>query len=163
MEYYESPGEASWVNEGLSDYAQSLVGYVDTSIPPADAAADGHIKCFTGFQPPQFGGPENSLTLWEDQGGPEVLCDYGAAYSFMMYLFDHYGEAFMSALHREDLNGLAGLDKVLDAFGSKKSGMDTIHDWAATMALDAQLDKGRKLTGGRLADFTAKSLSSRIN
>jgi len=163
LESYESPGEASWVNEGLSDYAQSLVGYVDTSVPPSDPAADGHIKCFTGYQPPQFGGPENSLTLWEDQGGPEVLCDYGAAYSMMMYLFDHYGEAFMSALHREDLNGLAGLDKVLDQFGSKKSGMDTIHDWAATMALDAQLDKGRKLTGGRVSDLTAKSLSSSIN
>ena len=163
LEYYESPGEASWVNEGLSDYAQSLVGYVDTSIPPSDPAADGHIKCFTGYQPPQFGGPENSLTLWEDQGGPEVLCDYGAAYSLMMYLFDHYGEAFMSALHREDLSGLEGLDKVLAQFGSKKSGMDTIHDWAATMALDAQLDKGRKLTGGRVADFTARSLSSSIN
>ena len=81
----------------------------------------------------------------------------------MMYLFDHYGEAFMSALHREDLSGLAGLDKVLDQFGSKKSGMDTIHDWAATMALDAQIDKGRKLTGGRVSDFTAKSLSSSIN
>jgi hypothetical protein len=163
LEYYASPGEFSWINEGLSDYAQSLVGYVDTSIPPADPAADGHIKCFTGYQPPQFGGPENSLTLWQDQGGPEILCDYGAAYSFMMYLFDHYGEDFMSALHREDLNGLEGLDKVLDQFGSRKSGMDTIHDWAAMMALDAQLDKGRKLTGGRIADYTSTSLSSSIN
>jgi hypothetical protein len=163
LEYYEDPDELSWVNEGLSDYAQSLVGYVDTSIPPDQAAADSHIKCFTGFQPPSFGGPENSLTLWQDQGAPEILCDYGAAYSFMMYLFSHYGEDFMSALHRQDGNGLQGLDTVLDQFGSKKSAMDTIHDWAATMALDAQLDKGRKLTGGNIRDFTAASLSAVIN
>ena len=30
LEYYASPGETSWLNEGLSDYAQTIVGYVDT-------------------------------------------------------------------------------------------------------------------------------------
>lgn len=163
LEYYEDPDEVSWVNEGLADYAQSLVGYVDTTTPPDAANADGHLKCFSGYQPPQFGGSENSLTLWEDQGGPEVLCDYGAAYSLMMYLFSHYGEDFMSAFHREDANGLEGLDIVLDQFGSTKSAMDTIHDWAAMAALDAALDKGRKLTGGSVDDFTSSSLSSKIN
>ena len=33
LEYYESPGEANFVNEGLSDWAQTLVGYVDPSRP----------------------------------------------------------------------------------------------------------------------------------
>ena len=163
LEYYEDPDEASWVNEGLSDYAQTLVGYVDTKIPVDDPTADGHIKCFTGYQDPSFGGPENSLTNWQDQGAPEILCDYGAAYSFMEYLDGHYGEAFMSALHREDGNGLAGLDTVLDHFGSKDSAMTVLHKWAATMALDAALDKGRKLTGGSVSSYTASTLSSKIN
>ena len=34
LESYEDADEASWVNEGLSDYAQSLVGYVDTIDSP---------------------------------------------------------------------------------------------------------------------------------
>jgi len=39
LEYYEDADEVSWVNEGLSDYAQTLVGYVDTSIPPDQPGA----------------------------------------------------------------------------------------------------------------------------
>ncbi len=114
LEYYQDPDEESWINEGLSDWAQTLVGYVDPSIPPDAPGADSHLSCFQGFQPPNFGGPENSLTEWGDQGGPEILCDYGAAYSFMEYLASHYGQSFMTALHREDAGGLAGLDAVLD-------------------------------------------------
>ena len=29
LEYYEDADEVSWVNEGLSDWAQTLTGYVD--------------------------------------------------------------------------------------------------------------------------------------
>jgi hypothetical protein len=153
LEYYEDPDEESWINEGLSDWAQTLVGYVDPSIAPDAAGADGHLSCFQGFQPPNFGGPENSLTEWSDQGGPEILCDYGAAYSFMEYLASHYGPAFMSALHREDAGGLAGLDAVLDQFHAKRSAMGTIHDWAAAMALDSAL-------GGRTSPQAALSIAS---
>jgi Immune inhibitor A peptidase M6 len=163
LEHYEDVDEANWINEGLSDYAQTLVGYVDTRIPPTGADTDGHIACFDGYLGRSYGGPENSLTMWEDQGGPEVLCDYGAAYSFMMYLYSHYGERFMSALHRQNANGMDGLNKVLDRFKSKKSAKATIHDWAATMALDAALDRSHKLNGGNRNAFTAKWLSSFVN
>ena len=163
LEYYEDPDELSWINEGLSDYAQTLVGYVDTRISPDAKGADGHIKCFDGYQDPSFGGPENSLTNWQDQGAAEILCDYGAAYSFMNYLYSHYGEKFMSALHREDGGGMTGLNTVLQQFGSKETAMSTIHKWAAEQALDQALDQGRKLTGGRASDYQASFLNSKIN
>lgn len=159
LEYYEDPDEESWINEGLSDWAQTLVGYVDPSIAPDAPGADSHLSCFQGFQPPNFGGPENSLTEWSDQGGPEILCDYGAAYSFMEYLASHYGPAFMSALHREDASGLAGLDAVLDQFHADRSAMGTIHDWAAAMALDSAL--GRR--GGHRSPFSIASMNAKIN
>jgi hypothetical protein len=162
LEYYEDPAEVSWVNEGLSDWAQTLVGYVDPSTPPDAPGADGHLACFQGFQPPNFGGPENSLTLWGDQGGPEILCDYGAAYSFMEYLESHYGEAFMTALHRNDTAGLAGLDEVLDQFHAHRSAMETIHDWAAAMALDSVMGQ-RKLTGGDSRALSIASMNAKIN
>ena len=42
--------------------------------------------------PRDCGGPENSLTLWGDQGNPNaILADYGNAYSFMLFLYDRYG------------------------------------------------------------------------
>jgi hypothetical protein len=164
LEYYASPGEASWINEGLSDFAQTLVGYVDPSLPVDDPNADGHITCFLGWEAADgFGGPENSLTQWGDQGGPETLCDYGAAYTFMQYLDGHYGHDFMTALHNEDLNGLEGLDAVLTQFSAPRNGMQTIRDWAAAMALDHVVDGGASLTGGPDARYTEDSLDAIIN
>lgn len=159
LEYYQDPDEESWINEGLSDWAQTLVGYVDPSIAPDQPTADSHLACFQGFLTPNFGGPENSLTEWGDQGGPEILCDYGAAYSFMEYLASHYGPAFMSALHRNPGNGLAGLDAVLKQFGSSATAMDTLHNWAAAMALDSAL--GGK--AGKGSPFSIASMNAKIN
>ncbi|MGY2874119.1 hypothetical protein ACVW00_001309 [Marmoricola sp. URHA0025 HA25] len=162
LEYYEDPDEVSWVNEGLSDWAQTLVGYVDPSIAPDAPGADGHLSCFQGYQPPNFGGPENSLTVWSDQGGPEILCDYGAAYSFMEYLESHYGEAFMTALHRNDDSGLDGLDAVLSQFHAHRTAQETLHDWAAAMALDSVAGQ-RKLTGGDSRALSIASMNAKIN
>lgn len=163
LESYVDADETSWVNEGLSDYAQSLVGYVDTSLPPTSPDADSHIGCFQGYLPESYGGAENSLTLWQDQGGPEVLCDYGAAYSMMMYLRSHYGDEFMSALHTEPANGIEGLDNVLAKFGAKRDAQQTIHDWLATMALDAAIDKTGKVSGGPKKWLSSSELNSSIN
>ncbi len=164
LEYYEDPGELSWVNEGLSDWAQTLVGYVDPTLPPDAANADSHMACFQGFLGDNFGGPENSLTLWGDQGGPEILCDYGAAYLFMQYLESLYGEAFLTELHRNDLHGLEGLQAVLDQFGAGVTAQETIHNWAAMVALDGALDaNGGVLNGGDAAALSASSLTTKIN
>jgi hypothetical protein len=165
LEYYQDPDEVSWVNEGISDWAQSLVGYVDTTIAPDQPQADSHLSCFMGFQPPSFGGPENSLTLWGDQGGPEILCDYGAAYSFMAYLHGKFGDAFMSAFHKNPANGLAGLDATLQEQGIHENAEDLLHQWAAMVALDHALQAGHgaKLTGGSTADYVSDELDAKIN
>ena len=159
LEHYADPDEVSWVNEGLSDYAQTLVGYVDPTAP--QPGGDSHIGCFEGWLDPSFGGPENSLTNWGDQGGPEILCDYGAAYSIMSVLAGRYGESFMSALHRAPGNGLQGLDDVLASFATGKTATQVLHEWAALMALDNQA--GSSLTGGSVADYTSAALWSTIN
>jgi hypothetical protein len=166
LEYYEDPDEVSWVNEGLSDWAQTLVGYVDPTIPPDDPAADSHLACIQGWlDPDTFGGPENSLTRWGDQGQPEILCDYGAAYSFMEYLVSHYGQGIMTALHREDSGGLDGLQAVLDAEGANVTAQETVHNWAAMLAVDRALDvNGGFLNGsGDAADYRAESLTAFVN
>lgn len=171
LEYYADPDEQSWVNEGLSDWAQTLVGYVDPSVAPDKPGADGHLSCFQGFADPAFGGAENSLTLWQDQGGPEILCDYGAAYSFMEYLQSHYGNAFMKKLHLEEANGIAGLDKVLKESAKKvrgrpgphKTAMQTIHDWQAAMALDSFIGKNKFVWGGDARWLSARTLNAKIN
>ena len=164
LEYYESPGEANFVNEGLSDWAQTLVGYVDPSLDPADPAADGHLQTWMGFgDDPSFGGPEQSLTRWQDQGAPEILADYGIAYAFMEYLNSHYGDAFMTDLHRENLNGFAGLQAVMTKHGVAGTPLDVIHAFLASMALDQQLEGGKALVKGDSAALSTETMSARIN
>jgi immune inhibitor InhA-like protein len=152
LESYVDPDEVNWVNEGLSDWAQTLVGYVDTNKLGTDPTADSHVGCFQGFIGENFGGPENSLTEWGDQGAPEILCDYGAAYTMMEYLHGRFGgDKFMSALHKEPGNGLVGLQNVLDDFGYSANAQDVVHNWLAMTALDYQLDQGARLhqSGGK--------------
>jgi len=172
LESYESPGENTWVNEGLSDFAIALTGYVDPATPITQTGFDSHIQCFLGWlgvaspanpNPRPTSGPENSLTNWGDQGDGEILCDYGAAFTFMLWLSDHYGSGFMSALHREDLNGFAGLQAVLDTYLTGKSAEDVVHAWAAMVAADKALDTGVGLRGdSSAADFQAGSLNSAV-
>ena len=170
LEYYEDVDEVNWVNEGLSDWAQTLTNYVDPSEPITSADFDGHIQCFLGWlgvqtsanPNPRDGGPENSLTLWGDQDADhehEILCDYGAAYTLMEYLHDHHGgNQFMTDFHRDDLNGFESLDSLTGGKASK-----ILHRWAAMVALDGVLDSGAELNGGKAKHYKTKTLNATIN
>jgi hypothetical protein len=169
LESYASPGEQTWINEGLSDWAQTLTGYVKPSTPITTIGFDSHTQCFLGnlgivtnANPiGRNGGPENSLTLWGDQGDDEILCDYGAAYTTMEYLHGQFGTAFMSALHNQDLNGLPGLDATLGA--TRPTARTVIHRWAMMAAIDGLLDQGRQLRGGVAARYRTPTLNATIN
>jgi len=173
LENYEDPDETIWLNEGLSDWAQTLTGYVDTRIPITQTGFDSHVQCFLGYlgvqtpaNPlPRGGGPENSLNLWGDQTDfeSEILCDYGAAYTMMELLADRFGTDFMSALHRDDLNGFESLQGLLDATGTGLTINGLIDNWAAMAALDGVLDDGARLKGGRKRDFRVSTLDASIN
>jgi Immune inhibitor A peptidase M6 len=169
LEHYSDPDEVNWINEGLSDWAISLTGYGHPELNAPDPRADSHIQTFLGaFPPDQFGrhgGPENSLTRWQDQGRLEILADYGAAYTMMTYLDDRYGNAFMSALHKAQGNGLDGLDATLAQFGATKtSAMDTVNTWAVTVATDGLIDGGARILGPyNEKSYSSTNLNSSIN
>ena len=150
LEYYASPGEYDWVNEGLSDFAMRKTGFARPEIPQGQIGSEGHIQCFFGnlgstLGGIPLGGPENGLTWWGDQPN-EITCDYGAAWSFMEYLEGRFGEPFMTALHNEDKNGFAGLQAVLDQFLTGRTAQDVVHEWLAAVALDNALD-AQKIKG----------------
>ena len=143
-------------NEGLADYAITLTGYGFPARSIFETGYEGHIQTFLGWRalqtpanqiPQPKGGAENSLTLWDDQGGLETLADYGAAWTFMEYIADRYGRAFMTDLHNEDGNGIKGLQAVLDKYLTGDKAMDVIHEWAAMVALDKEIDDGARLRG----------------
>ena len=109
--------------------------------------------------PPPVG--ENSLTLWGDKGGSQIVCDYGAAETFMHYLAGRFGVEFLTALHRDPDQVLASVRKLTAAAGADV--MNVIHDWAAMIALDGVLDRGYTLAGGQAARYRTATLSSSVD
>lgn len=183
---YEDPDEFDWLNEGLSDWAQTLTGYVVPSKPVTDQGFDSHVQCFLGWlsvaspanpNPRETCGPENSLTRWGDQGGGEILADYGAAYTIMEMLQGRYGNGFMTSLHRGDDNGLLGLQASLDALprtwkgnqrGKSRHGkllaQDVLHDWSVMVAIDGLLDRGYRLESAlNRRNFSTTTLNATVN
>lgn len=170
LHYYEDPNETVWLNEGLSDWAQTLTGYAFPERSIEEPGFDRHIQCFLGwcgvvteFNPnPADMGPENSLTRWGDQPG-EVLAEYGATYTFSELLASRYGRPFMKALHRKDGNGLRSLRAALREFGAGARPRAVIRQWAAAMAVDRLIDQGAVPLGVNAADVTVRRLSASIN
>ncbi|HUR74980.1 MAG TPA: hypothetical protein VMZ00_11945, partial [Sporichthya sp.] len=139
-------GEDLWINEGLSDMAPMLVGYSNPTRSVHETKAESHLFCFQGYgevkgpanpNPNYCGGPENSLTLWQDQGGnSDILADYGNAWSFMIFLYDRYGTEFISALHRDPEFGLTSLQNLLNKYANGAKVFDVLHDFQMMNLLD---------------------------
>ncbi|MFI5933092.1 peptidase M6 immune inhibitor A [Actinoplanes sp. NPDC051494] len=172
---YVDPDEAGWLNEGLSDYAQTLVGYIDGTRTVAQTGFDNHLACFQGFgsvptrynpNPRDCGGPENSLNLWGESTNPSaILADYGNAYQFMLYLKDRFGPGFLSRLHRDaTLQGLDSIAALIKPRGEKDL-YTFLHDYQ-TMTLTDKIagDSRRGVTIGIARNrATAASLRSTVN
>ena len=135
------------MNEGLSDFAQTLTGYVDSTATVFDHGADSHLYCFQGFgsvqtpfnpNPRDCGGPENSLNLWGEGDNPNaVLADYGNAFSMMVFLSDRFGTDIISRLHND--GDLQGLREPRGRPGRPRASTDmysVLHDFQSMMLLD---------------------------
>ncbi|MGR6317539.1 immune inhibitor A [Micromonospora soli] len=173
--YYTDPFETSWVNEGLSDFAQTLVGYVDPRLTVFDRGGDSHLYCYQGFgtvqtpfntNPRDCGGPENSLTLWGESPNPNaVLADYGNAYSFMQFIYDRYGQDIISRLHNDgERQGLASLEAALKAEGARNM-YQVIHDYQTMTLVDKIVGDSRHgiMLGVPKSRVTTPSLRSTVN
>lgn len=130
--------EETWINEGMSDFAEYLVGY---------GHPDGHVDFIREH-------PENSLVAWEDQGPREILGDYGIAYLFQLYLNDHYGGGeFIQALAKDENNGIESVNDILKKFGHKETFEDVYRDFQTALVIDAK-DKKNEKYGFKSIDFT---------
>jgi immune inhibitor A len=109
-----NPADPSFMNEGCSMYAEYLCGY---GIDPS------YLNSY-------FYTPDNSLTVWGDQGGINILADYGAAALWAIYLSDHYGgAAFLSYFVDAGVPGIDGVTDALSHFGYKVTFNDVYRDW----------------------------------
>ncbi|MPZ83784.1 MAG: peptidase M6 immune inhibitor A [Actinophytocola sp.] len=174
LHYYTDPFEGNWINEGLSDFAQTLTGYVDAKATVFDRGADSHLFCYQGFgtvqtpfnvNPRDCGGPENSLNLWSEGDPAEVLADYGIAYQLMLFLYDRYGAEFMSRLHHDgERQGLASLDAELDSVGATDM-YRVLHDFQSMTLMDKIVGESRRgvMLGVPKSRVTTPSVRSTVN
>lgn len=121
--WHEDRDEDIWFNEGASMLAEQLNG-----MPPSDYAAD-----FTAQ-------PETQLNAWTDG---DTLPHYGAAYLFLAYFLNRFGESATRTMVNSPLNGLAAVDAALreakitnPATGSPMTTEDLIADWVAANGLN---------------------------
>jgi hypothetical protein len=114
-------GDEDYMNEACSMFAEALCGY------PIDP---GQIEWFLAT-------PDNSLTEWGDQGGYNILADYGAAYLWTLYLTDHYGFDFMSKYVQESGLPLSSIPRITELLPEGTSFYDVYHDWRIANLLDA--------------------------
>jgi hypothetical protein len=112
--------EELWVNEGCSDFAEYLCGY---------GHPESHVEQFTEH-------PENSLVVWEDQGGLEILADYGIAYLWTLNLYEHFGGPLIQAMVSNPDNGIAGVNSTLDAFGFGETFAEIYGKFAPSLVTD---------------------------
>lgn len=121
--------EENWVNEGLSDLAEFLVGY---------GHPESHLRAAADY-------PENSLVSWGDQGGLEILADYGHAYLFQLYLLEQFGQDFIQAEFLNPYNGISGVNSTLESLQVRKRDFaDVYHDYAVARLIDSKKPgKGR--------------------
>ncbi len=109
-----NPDDPSFMNEGCSMYAEYLCGF--------------------GIDPSYFNSylytPDNSLSVWGDQGDINILADYGAAALWAIYLSDHYGgAAFLSHFVEAGIPGIDGVNAALAYFGYTATFDTVYHDW----------------------------------
>lgn len=114
--------EENFINEGLSMFSEFLTGYIEGN------------DAYSTFEEL----PENSLTAWGDQGGREIVADYGLVFLYQMYLFEKFGQDFIQyEFHNQD-NGVTSINSTLDAFNIQKDFADTYHDLSVAVLIDSK-------------------------
>jgi immune inhibitor A len=110
--------EDTWVNEGLSELAGQVNGY---DVGSTDAL-------FARL-------PDTQLTDWPEleDSGPH----YGAAYLFVSYFLEQYGDDAIPQLVAEPANSIAGFDAVLSRLDPDGRRFDDLFaDWVIANYLD---------------------------
>ncbi|MDP6668066.1 MAG: immune inhibitor A [Dehalococcoidia bacterium] len=113
-------GEDSWINEGLSEVAAEIAGFTRSAVSAFVRA------------------PSTSLTAWA-QDITASAANYGAANLFFDFLSTHYGgNAILSAVARNQEDGIASIDSALAEQGFEVGADDVFADWLVANYLSTE-------------------------
>jgi len=117
--------EESWINEGMSTFAEYLGGY-------------GHDASSINFY---LDHPENSLVYWDDHysaaTGPETIADYGQVYLFTLYMNDKLGQEFIRDLALNEKQGIDSVNEVLNAYNSNLDFTELYQNFITALVVDS--------------------------
>jgi len=115
LHHHSDFGEESWLDEGLAGYA----GYIASSSYLQGGLAQQTADAF-------LEAPQTGLTQWfaVEEKGPK----YGAAFLFVLYLAEQFGDDIVAALLKEKANGWSSVAKVLHDF-TAVSAEEVFADW----------------------------------
>jgi len=120
IHWNQDRGEDLWLNEGLSEYAQEVAGY------------SPDIRFAHSF----LNNPDLPLTGWPPNPGASAP-HYGAAYLFVAYLAQRFGDDFLGVLVAEQRNGASGIDAALATVGATETFDELFADWVVANWADA--------------------------
>lgn len=117
--------EVNFVNEGLSMFTEFLVGY-----------AAGNNDAYSTFEAL----PENSLTAWGDQGDREIVADYGMVFLWYVYMWEHFGDAFIQDHFLNLDNDISGINSSLGNTGNSETFDEIFPDFAVATVIDSDMN-----------------------
>lgn len=111
--------EETWVNEGLSEFAQEIVGY-----PPDTVFA----RTFANT-------PDTQLNTWNESTANNAE-HYGNAYLFMAYFAQRFGRDVTRQLVAQPANGIQGISDTLAQAGLTDTADSVFADWVVANYAD---------------------------
>ncbi|MGD8586515.1 MAG: immune inhibitor A [Chloroflexota bacterium] len=119
IQWQADANEPVWLSEGLAQFSELYVG-LDT----VDTAPD------------YLSEPGTRLNTWLHDAGDEVFAHYGAAYLFVVYFWEQFGDRAIQELMQNPADGLAGFSAVLATQDPLLSLDQFVLDWATANYLD---------------------------
>lgn len=118
IQWNMDPGEAAWMNEGLSQLAEIALGFTDT------AETRDYLE-----------NPATPLNSW-NYDDEVIYAHYAGAYLFLVYVWEQLGETAVQELARHPATGMAGVYAILQGFAPDISLEQFTANWAAANYLD---------------------------
>jgi hypothetical protein len=132
--------EEVWIDEGLSGYAEELVGFPDADPNAVPAFLDAASLPLAGFF-------ENESRY------------YGATYLFVTYLAQLYGQPLISQIVAQARNGIFGIEDALEQIGEVGDFEKSWAPWVLANMTGGQAGFDYAALAGRRADpFEVESL-----
>lgn len=142
IQYGVNPGSDVFFNEGCSEVASILCGYKN--------------RTNSGF----MSNTNVRLLGWNYTNTSLLLADYERAMTFVYYLYDRFGEAYIRQFTKTRANGLSRIDQSLSAVGLSGSYQEILKSFAVANTVTSGLDDDRYRYETRLTSTTPKAAST---